>query len=397
MNGGWTRIRLGAAFVTMTGSTPSKAEAALFGKYMPLVKPPELRDGPLDSAEDALSEAGARGARTLPVESVLVSCIGNLGKVGINTVPVAFNQQINAVLPNRATALPEFMFYQALSPAFKAQLESLATGTTVRIVNKSKFNEIEIILPPLPEQRRIVTILDEAFEGIATAKANAEKNLQNARELFEASLDAAFTDENADWRRAKLQDICTLYNGRAYNKDELLTEGKYPVLRVGNFFTNKHWYYSDLELDENKYCDKGDLLYAWSASFGPRIWDGGKVIFHYHIWKVVPRVDLVDRDFLKRLLEWDTEKIKAAQGTGTTMMHVGKGSMDARAVPVPPLPTQRQIVARLDALDQEVQQLTKLLRRKFVVLDELEMSLLRQAFSGALTVKSTDKQVAEVA
>jgi type I restriction enzyme, S subunit len=192
MSGGWTRTRLGAAFTTMTGSTPPKADAALFGTYMPLVKPPELLDGMLDSAEDGLSESGTRCARTLPSESVLVSCIGNLGKVGFNTVPVAFNQQINAVLPDHTTAVPQFMFYQALSPAFKAQLESLATGTTVRIVNKSKFNEIEIALAPIPEQRRIVAILDEAFEGIATAKANTEKNLQNARELFASQLRAVF-------------------------------------------------------------------------------------------------------------------------------------------------------------------------------------------------------------
>ncbi|WP_438879626.1 restriction endonuclease subunit S, partial [Bacillus cereus group sp. Bce015] len=62
------------------------------------------------------------------------------------------------------------------------------------------------------------------------------------------------------WKSARLGEVCTLRNGRAYKKSELLDSGKYPVLRVGNFFTNKHWYYSDLELGEEKYCDKGDLL-----------------------------------------------------------------------------------------------------------------------------------------
>ena len=101
---------MGAAFTTMTGSTPSQADAALYGTFMPLVKPPELLGEALDSAEDGLSESGARSARTLPTESVLISCIGNLRKVGFNTVPVAFNQQINAILPDRAAAIPEFMF-----------------------------------------------------------------------------------------------------------------------------------------------------------------------------------------------------------------------------------------------------------------------------------------------
>ena len=81
-----------------------------------------------------------------------------------------------------------------------------------------------------------------------------------------------------------LGGICKIINGRAYKQDELLTNGKYKVLRVGNFFSNSNWYYSNLELDQSKYCDKDDLLFAWSASFGPKIWDEGKTIFHYHIW-----------------------------------------------------------------------------------------------------------------
>ncbi len=90
----------------------------------------------------------------------------------------------------------------------------------------------------------------------------------------------------AGWYKKKLGEVCELVNGRAYRKPELLSEGKYKVLRVGNFFTNEHWYYSDLELEDKKFCDDGDLLYAWSASFGPQVWTGEKVIFHYHIWKV---------------------------------------------------------------------------------------------------------------
>jgi type I restriction enzyme, S subunit len=150
------------------------------------------------------------------------------------------------------------------------------------------------------------------------------------------------------WEIKKLGEVCRFINGRAYSQHELLKEGKYPVLRVGNFYTNRDWYYSDLELPEDKYCDKGDLLYAWSASFGPRIWDGEKVIYHYHIWKVEPNDKLIRKDFLFQLLEWDTEAIKTAHGTGTTMMHVGKGSIENRQIPLPPLPEQQRIVAILD-------------------------------------------------
>lgn len=152
----------------------------------------------------------------------------------------------------------------------------------------------------------------------------------------------------AGWVKSKLEDVCELVNGRAYKKDELLTEGKYRVLRVGNFFTNDHWYFSDLELEEKKYCDKGDLLYAWSASFGPRIWSGEKVIFHYHIWKVLPNPNLIDQKFLFHFFMWDMEQIKEDQGAGTTMLHVSKGSMDDRDVLLPPIHEQQRIVAILD-------------------------------------------------
>src|ERR1700731_650405 len=153
---------------------------------------------------------------------------------------------------------------------------------------------------------------------------------------------------NGQWRRHKLREVCKLINGRAYSKPELLAQGKYPVLRVGNFFTNDHWYYSDMELAPDKYCDKGDLLYAWSASFGPRIWTGGKVIFHYHIWKVQPNPSLIDKNFLFAWFLWDADRIKEDQGTGTTMIHVAKGSMEERHIMVPPLFEQQRIVSILN-------------------------------------------------
>lgn len=92
--------------------------------------------------------------------------------------------------------------------------------------------------------------------------------------------------------------VLTFLNGRAYKQPELLAEGKYPVLRVGNFYTNNSWYYSDLELDEDKYCDNGDLLYSWAATLGPKIWDGEKCIFHYHIWKILFDEEKIDKQYL---------------------------------------------------------------------------------------------------
>ena len=158
----------------------------------------------------------------------------------------------------------------------------------------------------------------------------------------------------AGWSIAKLQDVCELVNGRAYSKHELLAEGKYKVLRVGNFFTSDRWYYSDLELEDKKYCDYNDLLYAWSASFGPRIWQGRKVIFHYHIWKVLPNYQLITQKFLYHFFNWDMEKIKEDHGAGTTMLHVSKGSMDNRDISLPSISEQQRIVAILDEAFEQI-------------------------------------------
>ncbi len=156
------------------------------------------------------------------------------------------------------------------------------------------------------------------------------------------------------WENRKLGEVCRLLNGRAYKKDELLDGGTYPVLRVGNFFTNDKWYYSTLELGPEKYCDDGDLLYAWSASFGPRIWQGGKVIYHYHIWKLEPDIRVIDRDFLFYFLEWDVEQIKSSHGSGSTMIHVTKGAMEERSICLPPLDEQRRIAEVLRSVDEAI-------------------------------------------
>ncbi|MBZ7127573.1 restriction endonuclease subunit S [Klebsiella grimontii] len=162
-----------------------------------------------------------------------------------------------------------------------------------------------------------------------------------------------------------LAEVCRFINGRAYKQEELLSEGKYPVLRVGNFFTNQNWYYSDLELDQDKYCDKGDLLYAWSASFGPRIWDGDKSIYHYHIWKVLPDSNLICQQFLYYLLQWDCKALKDVHSTGSTMLHISKAAIEKRLVPIPcpdnpkkSLAIQTEIVRILDTFTALTAELT---------------------------------------
>ena len=146
-------------------------------------------------------------------------------------------------------------------------------------------------------------------------------------------------------------------NGRAFKQQELLSDGKYRVLRVGNFHTNDKWYYSNLELEEDKYCECGDLLYTWAATLGPEIWKGKKVIYHYHIWKLKFDERVVDKQYLYHYLKMDTDNISKSL-TNSTMPHVSMTSMNKRIVALPPLEVQREIVRILDNFTNLTAELT---------------------------------------
>ena len=170
-----------------------------------------------------------------------------------------------------------------------------------------------------------------------------------------------FPEFSGEWKREILNDVCTFHNGRAYKQNELLSDGKYHVLRVGNFFTNDSWYYSDLELDDEKVAVNGDLLYAWSASFGPRFWTGEKVIYHYHIWKI-DSFQQVSKEFLFYFLERDTEKIKN-EVQGGTMVHITKGDMEKREILYPSILEQSKIARLLSLLDERIATQNKIIER----------------------------------
>ncbi len=198
----------------------------------------------------------------------------------------------------------------------------------------SKLKEHKIPLPPPEVQKEIVA----EIEGYQKVIDGARAVIDNYRPHI--PIDPA-------WPMVELGKIARLINGRAYKRSELLKEGPTPILRVGNFFSNRDWYYSDLELEEDKYCYPGDLLYAWSASFGPKIWEGPRAIFHYHIWKI-QTTDQVNKKLLYYLLEMESGKIKSA-GHGIAMIHATKSDMERRKFPLPPLATQQALVAELEA------------------------------------------------
>lgn len=178
-----------------------------------------------------------------------------------------------------------------------------------------------------------------------------------------------------DWEQRKFGEIMTFLNGRAYKQDELLGDGKYKVLRVGNFYTNDSWYYSNLELDNKFYAMNGDLLYTWSATFGPHIWKGEKVIYHYHIWKLVLQ-DKIDKLFALQLLEVDKANIMSDKN-GSTMVHITKQGMENKQTILPiSLNEQKQIAKFLSSMDK----LITLHQRKLEHLILKKKSLLQKLF-----------------
>lgn len=194
----------------------------------------------------------------------------------------------------------------------------------------------------------------------------------------------------SSWAWVRLADVVRVLNGRAYGKQELLDAGPVPVLRVGNLFTSNHWYYSDLELESEKYCEVGDLLYAWSASFGPFIWQGPKAIFHYHIWKLEPWAPhFFDTGYFHKFLSEKTAEIKAA-GHGVSMVHMTKEKMEKIVVPYPPLSEQSRIVTRVE----ELMRLCDALEAKGQ-LETAQHAQLVSTLLSTLTASTTPEQLAD--
>ncbi|MCF0065998.1 restriction endonuclease subunit S [Prevotella copri] len=195
-----------------------------------------------------------------------------------------------------------------------------------------------------------------------------------------------------------MQDVITFVNGRAYKKEELLPQGKYKVLRVGNFFTNNEWYYSDLELPEDKYCYNGDLLYAWSASFGPQIWNGDKTIFHYHIWNVKFNLMILFREYLYYFFLFDKTQVKAST-TGSTMVHVSMENMKPRLIPIPPVNEQKRIVHEIENIIPLIERYGTFQNKK-EILDSnikafLKKSILQEAIQGKLVPQIPEEGTAQ--
>ena len=239
---------------------------------------------------------------------------------------------------------PKFFRYLILDENFKHHLELSSPGGAGRnrVLKLSDMLQYKMNFPSEAEQKKIAVYFDDLDHLITLHQRKCDETQklkkymlqkmfpQNGKKVPEIRF-SGFAD---DWEQRKLGDIATFINGRAYSQEELLSSGKYKVLRVGNFYTNDSWYYSDMELEDKYYAEEGDLLYTWSATFGPHIWHGDKIIYHYHIWKV-ELSDTLEKHFAVQLLEKDKQSILSDKN-GSTMVHITKAGMESKEVMLPP-------------------------------------------------------------
>ena len=289
---------------------------------------------------------------------------------------------------------PRFVYYLLAA----LDLRRFAGGTGVPTLNRNDVHCVPVQTPgSVDEQRRIVAILDEAFEGIATAKAHAEKNLRNARELFETLHQSVFANAGEGWVEQKLGDIASFRNGLNYTK-----QSKGQTVRIIGVkdFQNHFWapiddldcVTLDGELSETDSLVEGDILSVRSNGnpaligrcmlvgvlSGPVSHSGFTIRIRLHRSGALPQYVC---QFLK---SQEVRKKLVDGGNGANIKSLNQGTLAAVVVPLPPVEIQQKLVARIEAMSDETNRLAGVATRKLAALDELKQSLLHQAFSGAL-------------
>ena len=343
-------VRLGDVCEVVSGSTPKSNIPEYWDGELKWITPAELNDDSYvvyDSVRH-ITDLGVQktGLKPFPAGTVILSSRAPIGKTAIAGCEMYCNQGFKNLICSEV--IDNHYLYHYLS-AKTEYLKSLGRGATFKEISKSIVENIEIPLPSLEEQRKQADQFEQINQLISLRKMQIYKLDQLVKSRFIEMFGDPVLNQHG-WQKAALEANATLLNGRAYKQDELLDSGKYPVLRVGNFFSNRGWYYSDLELDDDKYCDNGDLLYAWSASFGPQIWNSGKVIYHYHIWKVLVG-EAYNKQFLCKLLGYATESLMG-DTHGIAMMHLTKSGMEKTEFIVPPIEMQEQFAAFVKQTDK---------------------------------------------
>jgi type I restriction enzyme, S subunit len=259
-------------------------------------------------------------------------------------------------------------------------------------VNQQDISKVEIRYPKsLPEQQRIVGILDKAFEGLATAKANAKKNLKSARAIFESELNAIFQRKGDDWRVRTIGDVCTLRSGTTVTATLEKKRGDYPYLKVADM---SHADNEKNVVASSRYLDKVDirqhaLLPAGTTIFPKR---GGAILTNkkkltgvpicadLNIMGVIPGESLIPKFLYFYFINIDMRRL----GSGSSIPQINNYDISPLSISFPERDGQQRIVARLECCREETQRLESIYQRKLEKLDALKKSLLHHAFTGQL-------------
>jgi len=399
----WTHKTLGEVLSVQNGyAFDSKAFGAV---GFPLIRIRDLKTGV--STETRYS-AEFDPKYVVNAGDFLIGMDGEFGCYEWKGEPALLNQRVCRLQGFSEALEPRFLFH-GINAHLKA-IEEVTGYTTVKHLSSKQILGIEMLVPPRAEQRRIVAILDEAFEGIATAKANAERNLQNARELFTSHLERVFGQRGTDWHEAPLLSFASAIStgpfGSLLHKSDYVSDGV-PLVNPINIVDGLIVPDPDKLIDpttkqrlQSYVLREGDIVVGRRGEIGRCAvvgpteagWVCGTGCFFV---RPLPTVRSAFIAHLIRSREYRARLERAS--TGTTMKNLSNTALGELHVAIPPITEQDRALALIGRLAEDCGRLEDVYERKLVALDELKKSLLHQAFTGALTAKSADKQVAEVA
>jgi type I restriction enzyme S subunit len=393
---GWQTTNLGAvAQVGAGNSAPQKDEMFTDGIH-PFFRTSDagrVRFGDIFESSDYLNDEGIKGLRRFPKGTILFPKSGAstfLNHRVMLGVEGFVSSHLATVVGDEEKVDRRFLLYFLTT----VEAQDLIQDHAYPSLNLPAIAGIPVHLPSLSEQQRIVGILDDAFDGIATAKANAEQNLQNARALFESHLQSIFTNRGEGWVEERLRDVSKDF-GRGKSKhrprgDSKLYGGKYPFVQTGDMSNSNHRItgytqtYSEIGLAQSKLWPKGTICIAIvGANVGETAILDFDACFPDSVVGVVVDARIADNEYVEYVLQ-SFKAILKEKGKGTARDNINLGTFENQKFPFPPLVVQRKIVATLNEFAEETQRLESLYQRKLAALDELKKSLLHQAFSGAL-------------
>jgi type I restriction enzyme S subunit len=287
----------------------------------------------------------------------------------------------------------DYFYYLLSSDITQSQFSRLASGAIVQNISSDLVKMAVLPIPPLPEQQRIVGILDEAFAGIATAKANAEKNRQNARVLFESHLQAVFTQRGEGWIEKRLNELSKINYG--YTESASADEVGPKFLRITDIQNNSvDWEsvpYCLIDTDDfPKYkLSDGDIVFARTGATTGKSYlvkKPPRAVFASYLIRLQLNVKDLLPDFVNLFFQTHTYWDSIRSGvSGSAQGGFNATKLGELVIPFPKSSNEQQaVIAKLNALGTETQRLESIYQQKLAALDELKQSLLHRAFSGEL-------------